>query len=88
MRLPFCISLCLLLPLLVKAQSSCPPLQAPVFDSTKLLFSPQQEQELGEIIRQQLESRFRVIGEEQVTAYPQAHRRARKPAPSRDWLAL
>lgn len=53
----------------VSAQTDCPALQAPPTDPSKLLFSPQQEQELGEIVRQQLESRFRVIEEEQVTGY-------------------
>ena len=53
----------------VRAQSSCPPLQTPAPDPAKLLFSPQQEMELGEIIRQQLESEFLVIDENQVTAY-------------------
>lgn len=51
------------------AQSSCPPLAAPTIDPAKLLFSPQQERELGEIVRQQMESRFRVIEDEQVTSY-------------------
>jgi hypothetical protein len=51
----------------VRAQSSCPPLQTPAPDPAKLLFSPQQEMELGEIIRQQLESEFLVIDEDQVT---------------------
>src|SRR5215831_18718902 len=49
------------------AQSNCPSPQAPSIDPAKLLFSPQQEQELGEIVRQQMESRFHVIEEEQVT---------------------
>lgn len=53
----------------VRAQSACPPLQAPVSDPTKLLFSPQQEMELGDIIRQQLESDFQVIDEDQLTGY-------------------
>jgi len=49
----------------VCAQTSCPSLQAPPIDPSKLLFSAQQEQELGEIVRQQVESRFRVIEEDQ-----------------------
>jgi len=53
----------------VRAQSACPPLQSPASDPAKLLFSPQQEMELGEIIRQQLESDFQVIDEEQLTGY-------------------
>jgi WD40 repeat protein len=51
------------------AQSTCPPLQAPAPDPGKLLFTPRQEGELGEIIRQQLESKFLVIEDDQVTAY-------------------
>ena len=53
----------------IHAQSACPPLQAPVPDPSKLLFTPQQETELGEIIRQQLESEFLVIEDDQLTAY-------------------
>jgi WD40 repeat protein len=53
----------------VSAQTNCPPLQAPPTDPAKLLFSPQQEQELGEIVRQQMDGRFRVIDEDQVTGY-------------------
>jgi len=61
--------LVLLLPPTVNSQSACPPLQTPSIDPAKLLFSPQQEQELGEVIRQQLESEFLVIDENQVTGY-------------------
>ncbi len=65
----------LLLPLslfvssLVCAQQACPPLQPPVPDPAKLLFTPKQETELGEIVRQQFESDFRVIEDSQVTGY-------------------
>jgi len=51
------------------AQTDCHALEAPSIDPSKLLFSPQQEQELGEIVRQQMESRFRVIDEDQVTGH-------------------
>jgi WD40 repeat protein len=44
-------------------------MQLPAPDPTKLLFTPKQEMELGEIIRQQFESDFRVIDDPQVTAY-------------------
>jgi peptidase M48-like protein len=63
------IALLFFLAVAVRAQSSCPPLQIPAPDPAKLLFSPQQEMALGEIIRQQLESDFLVIDEAQVTAY-------------------
>lgn len=53
----------------VHAQSSCPSLQTPLPDPSKLLFTPQQEMELGEIIRQQLESDFLVIDEDPITVY-------------------
>ena len=53
----------------VRAQSACPPLEAPAPDPAKLLFSPQQEMELGDIIRQQLESDFQVIDEDRLTGY-------------------
>jgi len=63
------IALLFFLAVPVLAQSNCPPLQAPTPDPAKLLFTPQQEEELGEIIRQQLESEFLVIEEDQVTGY-------------------
>jgi WD40 repeat protein len=53
----------------VSAQQSCPPVQAPVPDPSKLLFSPKRETELGEIIRQQFDSDYRVVDDPQVTAY-------------------
>jgi len=53
------------------AQSTCPPLQTPTPDPAKLVFSPGQEMELGEIVRQQQESDFLVIEDEQVTGYLQ-----------------
>lgn len=62
-------ALLLLFSSLADAQSGCPTLQAPAVDPAKLLFSPQQEQELGEVVRQQLESEFLVIDEDQVTGY-------------------
>ena len=69
MRLSLCIGTFFVLPLTLCGQASCPSLQAPSIDSSKLIFSPQQEQELGEIVRQQMESRFRVIEEDQITGY-------------------
>ena len=62
----------IIFPLLVSrtyAQSACPRLLAPAPDPARLLFTPGQEGELGEIIRQQLESNFLVIEDEQLTAY-------------------
>jgi WD40 repeat protein len=63
------LSLCLLLPSLVSAQQACPPIQVPPPDPSKLLFTPKQETELGEIIRQQSDSDFLVIEDPQVTSY-------------------
>jgi hypothetical protein len=63
------LSLGLLICSAVSAQQACPPLQPPVPDPAKLLFTPKQETELGEIIRQQFESDFHVIEDTQVTAY-------------------
>jgi WD40 repeat protein len=51
------------------AQQACPPVQPPAPDPVKLLFTAKQETELGEIVRQQFESEFRVIEDSQVTAY-------------------
>ena len=69
MRLLPDIALLFLFASLANAQSVCPPLQPPPIDPAKLLFTAQQEQELGEIVRQQIESRFRVIDEDQLTGY-------------------
>lgn len=69
MRCLLRIALLFFLAWAVHAQSTCPPLQAPAFDPSRLLFTPQQEADLGEIVRQQLESEFLVIDEEQVTGY-------------------
>ena len=63
--LPLCLFVCSI----ASAQQSCPPLQPPVSDPAKLLFTPKQETELGEIFRQQFESDFHVIEDAQVTAY-------------------
>ncbi len=62
----FSLWLCLSLP--VFAQNACPPLQAPHPDS-QILISPRQEMELGEILRQQLESEFQVIDDDRLTGY-------------------
>lgn len=50
-------------------QGACPPLRPPVVDTSKLLLTPAQETQLGEIIRQQLESKFLVIDEDSLTGY-------------------
>jgi WD40 repeat protein len=69
MRLPLGVFLVLFLLPEARGQSGCPPLQAPAPDPAKLLFTPQQEMELGEIVRQQVESEFLVIEEDRVTGY-------------------
>src|SRR5713101_4653846 len=69
MRSTFSFALLFFLAFSARAQSSCPPLQAPVPDPAKLLFTPQQEVQLGEIIRDQLESKFLVIEDDPVTGY-------------------
>ncbi len=50
------------------AQNACPPLQAPAPDP-QILITPRQEMELGEILRQQLESEFQIIDDERLTGY-------------------
>lgn len=60
------VSLCLALP--VAAQNACSPLQAPPPDP-QILITPRQEMQLGEILRQQLESEFQVIDDERLTSY-------------------
>ncbi len=69
MRSLYSIASLVLLTPVAGGQSNCPPLQAPVVDSSKLLFTPAQEEELGQILRQQTESEFRVIEEDQTLAY-------------------
>jgi len=69
MRRTLLLAIFFLPALRVDAQSTCPPLVAPTPDPAKLLFTPRQEEDLGEIIRQQLESEFLVIDEEQATGY-------------------
>ena len=60
MRLAWFSALVFLVPVQVSAQNACPPLQSPPLDPSKVLFSPAQEMELGEVIRQQVESDFQV----------------------------
>jgi WD40 repeat protein len=59
----------LLLAATSRGQSNCPPLQTPAVDPSKLLFSAGQEEELGQILRQQTESEFRVIQEDPTLLY-------------------
>lgn len=68
-RRAFFLLLGLLLPTITFAQQACPPIQVPPPDTSKLLFTPRQETELGEIIRQQFDSNFRVIEDPQVTSF-------------------
>ena len=63
------LTLGLLFPLVISAQQTCPPIQVPPPDASKLLFTSRQETELGEIIRQQFDSNFSVIEDPQVTSF-------------------
>ncbi len=65
----FFLSLCFVVCSVSSAQQACPPVQPPAPDPSKLIFTTKQETELGEIIRQQFESDFRVVEDPQVTAY-------------------
>lgn len=51
------------------AQQACPTVQGPAIDSSKILFTPNQEAELGEIIKDQFDADFHVIQDPAVTAY-------------------
>jgi WD40 repeat protein len=53
----------------VRAQSACPALPAPFIPPGANLFTAQQENELGEIMRQQVERDFLVIDEESLTGF-------------------
>lgn len=50
-------------------QSACRALQVPTPEPSKILFTPQQEMELGEIVRQQMEREFQVIEDPQEVEY-------------------
>lgn len=54
---------------LCRAQTACPPLQAPASDPSKLLITSQQEMALGNFFRQQYESEFLAIDDDAVVAY-------------------
>jgi WD40 repeat protein len=69
MRGTFLVVLLLFLSPAGRGQTACPVLQAPAPDPSKLLFTPQQESELGEIVRQQFESEFLVIEDDQAAGY-------------------
>jgi predicted Zn-dependent protease len=69
MKRCFVIFVFVLLSSKTRAQSSCPALQAPVVSPGTNLFTSQQETELGEIIRQQIERDFLVIDEEALTGF-------------------
>jgi WD40 repeat protein len=51
------------------AQQSCPAIRAIAPDASQLLFNPQQEMYLGEVIADQIQSQFLVVDEDQVTTY-------------------
>jgi WD40 repeat protein len=51
------------------AQTACPALPAPVVPPGANLFTAQQETELGEVIRQQVEREFLVIDEQALTGF-------------------
>lgn len=63
------LSLALFLCPIASAQQACPPIQPPTTDSSKIFFTPRQEIELGDIIRQQFDRDFRVIEDPQVTSF-------------------
>lgn len=65
----YILSLALLLCPIAAAQEACPPVQPPAVDSSKIFFTPQQETELGDIIRQQFDRDFQVIEDPQVTSF-------------------
>jgi len=66
---PLVLPLALLLAPLASAQQACPPVLAPVVDSSKILFTPAQEVELGDLIKDQFDADFHVIQDPAVTAY-------------------
>lgn len=51
------------------AQTNCHALEAPSIESSKLLFPLNRNRNLGKSCVSRLESRFRVIDEDQVTGY-------------------
>jgi WD40 repeat protein len=69
MRHAFALWFILLLACAAGGQANCPALRAPAIEPGKILFTPQQEMELGEIMRQQAERDFLVIDEKALTGY-------------------
>jgi WD40 repeat protein len=51
------------------AQQSCPAIQLTAPDPSKLLFNPQQEMYLGEVVSEHMQSKFLVVDEDDVTTY-------------------
>lgn len=62
----FLVFLCSFLAFQTPAQQSCPPIPVNPPDPSALLFSPQQENYLGEIISEHMQSSFLVIDEDDI----------------------
>ncbi len=56
-------------PGLLFAQEACPPVRVPAPDPSHLLFSPQQEMDLGDAVAEEFQREFRVIDDEDLTGY-------------------
>ena len=63
------VFVCALLASQTHAQQSCPPIPVTPPDCSALLFSPQQENDLGEIISEHMQSSFLVIDEDDINDY-------------------
>lgn len=63
------VFLCSFLAFQTPAQQSCPPIPVTPPDPSALLFSPQQENYLGEIISEHMQSTFLVIDEDDINDY-------------------
>ncbi|HVS74704.1 MAG TPA: M48 family metalloprotease [Candidatus Acidoferrales bacterium] len=56
-------------PGLLFAQQVCPPVKVPAPDPSRLLFTPQQEMDLGDAVAEEFQRELRVIDDEDLTGY-------------------
>jgi WD40 repeat protein len=69
LRTTFASVVLFLVPGSLLSQQACPPIQVRTPDPSKLLFTPQQEMDLGDAAAEEFQREFRVIDDEDLTAY-------------------
>jgi Peptidase family M48 len=68
-RIGFLGAILIFTPGLLFAQQACPPVKVPAPDPARLLFTPQQEMDLGDAVAEEFQREFRVIDDEDLTGY-------------------